>query len=72
MRFAVPYGEATPQARLHVVGAESLQLVFDPPGHDVLLPGEGAHLPDGAVGEVLLDIGEAGDSLARDQKGCHR
>src|SRR5262249_3278045 len=61
-------GEPSPQPRLDVVGAELLQLVLDPPGHDVLVPGEGLHLPGGVARKVLLDVGEPGDRLPPDQE----
>src|SRR6516164_328817 len=54
-------GEAAPETRLHVVGPELFHLVLDAPGHDMPVAGKEVHLPDCPVGEVLLDVGEAGD-----------
>src|SRR6202043_2343809 len=64
---AVADREASPEPRLDVVGAEGFELVLDAPGHDVLVFVEGAHVPHGLVGGVLLDVGKASDGFARDQ-----
>jgi len=57
-------GEAAPPPCLHVVGAELLELVLDAPRHEVLVARQRAHAPHRIVGEVFLDVREAGDRLA--------
>src|SRR5262245_24457689 len=61
--IAVANGKAAPDARVYVVGTDLLQLVLDAPRHDVLVFGQKIHGPDSAIGEILLDVGEAGDRL---------
>src|SRR5215831_465723 len=56
--------EAAPEAGLHVVSADFLQLVLDAPGHDMLVPRQEVHGPDGIVREILLDVGEAGHGFS--------
>src|SRR5215831_10932263 len=63
-QISVTDGEPPPQTGLNVVRAQPLELVLDPPRHDVLVPGEDLHLPGSVVGVVLLDVGEPGDGLA--------
>src|SRR5690242_11369600 len=65
---AVSDREAAPQPSLDVVSAERFQLVLDPPGHDVFVARQRAHVPHGTVSEVLLDVGEAGDRLPLDER----
>src|SRR5262245_5184610 len=57
-------GKAAPQSRLHIVRTQGLELVFDAPGHHVLVARQKVHAPDSIVGEVLFDVGKARDRLA--------
>src|SRR6266536_6049287 len=59
---SVADGEGLEAAGLDVVGAAFFGGVLDVPGHQLVA--------DIVVGELLLDIGEAGHRLARDQVGA--
>jgi len=47
-QVAIPDGKAAPKTGLNIIGPDRLQLVFDPPGHD-MLGGRQAYRNDAAI-----------------------
>jgi hypothetical protein len=64
-QIAIANGERTPQPRLHEVCADAFHLVFDPPGHDVLVPRKNVQLPHCLISKVFLNVRESRDRFAR-------
>src|SRR5262245_33559483 len=67
-QIAVANRERTPQPGLHEVRADALQLVFDPPGHDVLVARKKVHFPDRAVSKVFFDVRKSRDRFSLCEK----
>jgi len=63
-QVAVAHRETAPQPGLDVVRADLLHAVVDAPGRDMLVAAEVVHAPYGVVGELLLDVREAGDGFS--------